>query len=146
MVMCSLRNEGLIWPSASRIQVYEPYPGAPVPVICVQCDDYPCVNNCPYRALSVNESTGAVNVDPNKCTLCGICKSVCPAGIPRILPGKSHVIICDLCGGQPECVKICNELGYGALKFVEKPDNGVVKTYLVNPYDLSRIIFQKYTS
>lgn len=140
-VACSLKHESLVWPSASRIQVYEPYPSAPIPVTCVQCDDYPCIASCPTSALSVDAKTGAVLVNPEKCTLCGTCKSTCPASVPRVVPGKSYVLICDLCGGEPECVKVCNELGYGALKLVTKPEGGLVKTFLRDPYGVSREVY-----
>ncbi|MEM4717844.1 MAG: 4Fe-4S dicluster domain-containing protein [Desulfurococcaceae archaeon] len=142
-IACSLRHEKTIWPSASRIQVFEPYPGAPVPILCVQCYDYPCVNNCSFNALYIDENVGSVMVIPDNCTLCGSCKYACPSQIPRIIPGKKHVIICDLCNGDPECVKICNKVGYNALKLVSKPEGGVEKTFLRSPYELSRDIYHK---
>ncbi|MEM4487254.1 MAG: 4Fe-4S dicluster domain-containing protein [Desulfurococcaceae archaeon] len=142
-IECSLKHEGTLWPAASRIRVYEPYPGAPVPVLCVQCDDYPCVKSCQYSALKVDESTGAVLVSSENCTLCGACKSACPLSIPKILVGKKHVLICDLCQGDPECVKACNGLGYSALKIVTKPEEGVSKVFLRDPYRASRDIYYR---
>lgn len=142
-IACSLQHEKAVWLSASRIIVYEPYPGAPVPVTCVQCSDHPCVNSCPYGALRTDDRTGAVLVDESKCTLCGLCKTACPARIPRIVPGKNHVLICDLCGGDPQCIRICNELGYGALKLVTKPEGVVSKTFLRDPFTASRLIYNR---
>lgn len=142
-IACSLKHEGVIWPAASRIVVFEPYPGAPIPVMCVQCDDYPCVKSCPYGALSIDENTGGVLVNQDKCTLCGVCKASCPMSIPRIIPGKKYVLICDLCGGEPECVKICNELGYGALRLVSKPGGEAVKVFLRDPYESSRELYNR---
>ena|GEM_PF-5155592 len=69
-----MRKERAIWPEASRIRVYEPNPGAPIPTLCVQCDDYPCVKSCPFNALSIDESTGAIIVNPEKCTVRGYCR------------------------------------------------------------------------
>ncbi|WP_276814110.1 4Fe-4S dicluster domain-containing protein [Desulfurococcus amylolyticus] len=132
-IACSLKHENMIWPEASRIKVYEPYPGVPVPSLCVQCPDYPCVNSCPTKALRVNEATGGVTVDTGLCTLCGKCVEACPGRIPRIVKGVSHVLICDLCGGDPECVKACNMAGYNALRVVGKPASSVVKLYARPP-------------
>ena len=141
-IACSTRHEGTIWPAASRIKIYEPYPGAPVPVLCVQCEDYPCVNSCPTSALSVDEKTGAVTINQEKCTLCGSCKATCPTNIPRIIPGKNYVLICDLCGGDPACVKACSEVGYHALRIVSKPE-GEVKVFLRDPYEVSREVYHR---
>lgn len=143
VIACSLHHEHTVWPEASRITVYEPYPGAPVPITCVQCDDYPCVNSCPFNALSVDGRTGAVVVDESKCTLCGNCKAACPLGIPKIVPGKPYVLICDLCRGDPQCVRVCNEVGYGALKLVSKPEGGTVKSFLRDPYEVSKSLYER---
>lgn len=142
-IACSLKKEKSIWPSASRIQVFEPYPGAPIPVVCLQCIDYPCVNSCPQSALVVDDNTGAVKVVEDKCTLCGVCKYSCPIQIPRIVEGKQHVLICDLCGGEPECVKACTIAGYNALRVVSKPESGLEKTMLRDPYIVSREVYQR---
>jgi len=135
-IACSLKHEGMVWPEASRIRIYELIPGLPVISTCVQCDDYPCVSSCPFQALSTGEH-GQVLVDENKCTLCGTCVYACPGKIPRIVRGKQSVIICDLCNGEPECVKICGEMGYHALQLVNKPDGEIVKNYLISPEDAS---------
>ncbi|MGQ9515551.1 MAG: 4Fe-4S binding protein [Thermoproteota archaeon] len=63
----------------------------------------------------VNSRTGAVNVDASKCTACGLCIKACPGSVPHIHPGGNYIIICDLCGGEPECVKACEEGRWGAL-------------------------------
>lgn len=136
-IACSIKHEGVIWPEASRIKVYEPYPGIPVPSLCVQCPDYPCVESCPTRALRVDEATGAVLVDPGLCTLCGKCIEACPGNIPRVVKGLSYVLICDLCGGDPECVKACSMAGYNALKLVKKPAASTIKLYARKPYTVA---------
>ncbi len=142
-IACVLKHEGVVWPSASRITVYEPYPGAPVPVLCVQCDDYPCVSSCPYGAMSVDEKTGAVLVEPSKCTLCGACRAACPLEIPKVVPGKGYVLVCDLCGGDPECVKACAKAGFNALLLVSKPEGNLAKTFLRDPYEVSKHVFER---
>lgn len=77
-------------------------------------------------ALSVDTRTGAVIVDEETCTSCGNCIDACPGKVPYLHPENDKVVICDLCGGDPECVKVCTEAGYCALRLVEE-DVGVQK-------------------
>ena len=120
---CSIHHEDWMWPEASRIRVFMPFPGVEVPHFCSQCADYPCVDSCPENALSVDEETSAVLVDREKCTSCGLCIKACPGQVPFLHPGDNKATICDLCGGDPECVKVCREAGYNTLQLVhEEPD------------------------
>jgi Fe-S-cluster-containing hydrogenase component 2 len=120
---CSMHHEDWMWPEASRIRVFMPFPGVEVPHFCAQCADYPCVDSCPEDALTVDEETSAVLVDREKCTSCGLCIKACPGQVPFLHPGDNKATICDLCGGDPECVKVCREAGYNALQLVhEEPD------------------------
>ncbi len=142
-IACSLKHEGVIWPEASRIRVFEYIPSASVPHLCVQCPDYPCVNACPTKALSVNEDTGAVIVDDEKCIQCGLCIDACPGDVPRIPRGKKTVVICDLCGGEPECVKVCQEAGYNALQLVKGRYRAVYRTFAKSPLEKSIDVAKK---
>ena len=54
---------------------------------------------------------------PTLCTLCGACEKACPIGAVRQF--RDFVYICDLCGGDPKCVKACTE---GAIRFEEGGD------------------------
>jgi carbon-monoxide dehydrogenase iron sulfur subunit len=90
-------------------------PGVEIPHLCAQCHDYPCVASCPFGALSVEKKTSAVSVDKSKCTACGTCIEACPGNIPHLHPRDAYILICDLCDGEPQCVKVCTEGGYNAL-------------------------------
>ncbi|MEM4246678.1 MAG: 4Fe-4S dicluster domain-containing protein, partial [Candidatus Bathyarchaeia archaeon] len=147
-VACSLHHEKRIWPEASRIRVFMLVPGVEFPHLCSQCVDYPCVKSCPYDALSVNPATGAVIVDKEKCTACGACIQACPGTIPHLHPDGSHVLICDLCGGDPECVRVCQEGRWDALRAVGKESEDTKNSrrlYARKPreitQDLTRILF-----
>jgi hypothetical protein len=35
--------------------------------------------------------------------------------IPHLHPNRKYIVICDLCGGDPECAKICTRAGHFAL-------------------------------
>jgi len=115
---CSFAHEKVNNPAKSRIHVvrYEPYVDSPV--VCWQCGI--CINSCPIEAISRNRATGAVIVDEEKCNGCGQCQLVCPIGMITMDPTRLVALKCDLCKGDPACVKGCpyNALGY------EKPENG----------------------
>lgn len=112
-IACSLTHENVIWPGASRVRVYEFPPSIEIPVLCYQCPDVPCVRECPADALSVDEETLTVAVDSSKClritegTDCRVCADVCPGSTIRMHPSEDVPMFCDLCGGDPECVKVC---------------------------------------
>ncbi|MCD6469374.1 4Fe-4S dicluster domain-containing protein [Candidatus Bathyarchaeota archaeon] len=123
-IACSLFHEGWIWPEASRIRVFALAPGVEIPHFCAQCHDYPCVSACQVEALSVDDKTGAVLVDREKCTGCGACIRECPGNIPFLHPGDGKAVICDLCGGDPQCAKVCQEANFDALWVVEEDKTG----------------------
>jgi len=130
---CSMHHEGWMWPEASRVRVFMPFPGLEVPHMCAQCDDYPCVEACPVEALSIDEDTTAVLVDREKCTSCGECIDACPGKVPFLHPGDNKATICDLCGGDPECVKVCHEARYDALRLVEEEMDENRKLFAMDP-------------
>jgi ferredoxin len=76
-----------------------------------------CIDVCPTSALRWHPQTGAVELLVEKCTACDKCVEVCPTGVVMrsdtgvtlesgaVLPW--FPIICDLCGSDPACAKIC---------------------------------------
>jgi len=137
-IACSLHHEEWIWPEASRVRVFMPFPGVEVPHLCSQCEDYPCVESCTFEALSVDEETSAVLVDREKCTSCGLCIKACPGQIPFLHPGDNKATICDLCGGDPECVKVCQETRYYCLDVVEESPNVNHKLFAMHPLTVAK--------
>jgi Fe-S-cluster-containing hydrogenase component 2 len=92
----------------------------------------------------VSKETGAVLVDKEKCTACGLCINACPGRIPHIHPTDRYTVICDLCGGGPQCVKVCREGGWNALRVVTKADEKTMgfdrayKLYARTPEEITR--------
>ena len=120
---CAYRRYKSINPSRARIHVvrldHEP---VDAPMFCAQCGL--CIGACPLNAIKRNLKTGAIIVDEEKCTGCGQCVHVCPYGVATIDPASKKASICDLCGGEPECVKICPE---NALIYVDSEKAAVYK-------------------
>ncbi len=137
-IACSLAHEDQIWPEASRIRVFMLIPGAEIPHFCAQCPDYPCVASCPTKALSIDGKTSAVTVDREKCTGCGVCIKACSGNIPHMHPRDGYALICDLCNGDPQCVKACTEAGYNVLRLVKERAWPSHKLFAKTPQDLTR--------
>jgi Fe-S-cluster-containing hydrogenase component 2 len=91
------------------------------PVVCTQCENAFCMHSCPVEAISRQADTGAVIVDKDKCISCGDCVEACPDGMIK-LDAQEKADKCDLCGGDPLCVRYCTP---GALKLVTLVTKGV---------------------
>jgi Fe-S-cluster-containing dehydrogenase component len=112
-------------------------PGVEIPHFCFQCEDYPCVEVCPTGALTVNRQTGAVNIDPSKCTACTLCLEACPGNVPHLHPEGNCVVICDLCDEQLKCVEACQEGRWNTLTLVPKEEGVSRKALTKTPYELT---------
>ena len=104
-MICSFMHEGFVDAGLARLRVEGSWPGPFSIKVCIQCTK--CVNACPTGALERDEKLGYIKVDSSKCTLCGECVEVCPNQVIILNKAKPHVLICDLCGGLPECVYWC---------------------------------------
>jgi carbon-monoxide dehydrogenase iron sulfur subunit len=116
-IVCSLTKEGVVNPTKARIQIVKVESASlSIPVVCQQCYDAPCIAVCPVGALSRGGTSEIVNHDRGLCIGCKSCAVVCPFGAIGIDTEAEKVFKCDLCGGQPTCVKFCETQ---ALEFVE---------------------------
>jgi len=106
-MICSLKNEGVIAPSLSRIRVYCYPPGLDIPTVCVQCLKAACVDACPQNAIMKDEELGIVIIDEKLCTGCGLCVEACPAKAIAIHPTRKVAFKCQLCMGEAPCVEAC---------------------------------------
>ncbi|MEM2907632.1 MAG: 4Fe-4S dicluster domain-containing protein [Candidatus Hadarchaeales archaeon] len=109
-LVCSGVHEKVFNPKKSRIRVLRREPAIDVALTCRQCADPPCARACPSGAIR-RTKTDVVEVDAARCIGCSLCVEACPFGAISIIKGKAAK--CDLCGGDPACVKQCMP---GALK------------------------------
>lgn len=107
--ICSLVHDSSgINPRTSRIRIVNlPEKGLIMPMVCRLCRNAPCVQACPVDALSQDPETGVIHVDSEQCTGCGLCMEACDRNAISLHPITRTVFICDLCGGNPRCVKYC---------------------------------------
>ncbi len=116
-LVCSVKHEGVSNPSRARIHITKwDAEGIAMPMICDQCEPAPCVTACPTNARSRDEQLGRVVIDYERCIGCKTCIVVCPFGAVSFDPVDKRIISCDLCDGDPICVKFCDT---EALQYVD---------------------------
>jgi Fe-S-cluster-containing hydrogenase component 2 len=87
------------------------------PIQCRHCQDAPCLDACPSKALH-RAVDGLVQVHDARCIGCWMCIMVCPFGAPQPFRDIRKMIKCDQCTGMdaPFCVESCPT---GALQLVD---------------------------
>ncbi len=124
-LVCAVKHDGASNPMRSRIRVMKwEQEGLYIPMSCQQCQDAPCMNGCPVNAISQNETLNRIEVDYDICIGCRICVSVCPFGAMNFNSIDRKVIKCDLCDGDPQCVRFCD---VKAVDYVHASDVSIVK-------------------
>ena len=114
MIACAQAKAGSDDIVDARLQIVAENGGFEL-AMCRQCGDPKCVENCPAAALAKNGGSGVIEWDGTKCVDCLLCTVGCAyGGIVRNARAGS-VVKCDLCGGDPACVKACEP---GALRYV----------------------------
>ena len=131
-VNCSFFRTGKTGRSLSRIKVVKIEEiGVDFPVMCQLCKERFCTR-CPQGAIQIGD-LGQVIVSPTLCNGCGACERSCPIG--GIELHQEIPYVCDLCGGQPQCIKECN---LGAILFEPgKKDAVSLKKWKNKSRDLS---------
>jgi Fe-S-cluster-containing hydrogenase component 2 len=85
------------------------------PVLCQNCLEPACLEVCPAQAITRDEESGVTSINEKICMGCKLCVMACPIGGPWVDVRESRIMKCDLCEGDPKCVKYC---GFEALQFV----------------------------
>ena len=102
---CAHSHELKYSPSLSRLTVIkiDKY-GMDYPLTCRQCPQCPAMESCPVEALN-RAIDGTIMVDNETCIGCSQCTQSCIYSAIKMW--KSKPLICDLCSGDPACVKRC---------------------------------------
>lgn len=113
-IACAMQHFGRPDPRLARVQVLQfQDPALNVPVICMACDDAPCIKVCPVnaRVRGINHSVDTVE---DRCIGCGACIFICPVGSPTRNPITYKTMTCDMCreaASEPWCVVACRKEG-----------------------------------
>jgi len=125
-LVCAVQHDGCSNPTRSRIKVVKwESQGLYIPMSCQQCQDAPCLNICPVKAISKDDSMGRVMVDYDVCIGCRSCVAICPFGAMGYNVIDKRVFKCDLCDGDPQCVRFCD---VNAVSLIEENDVSLLKT------------------
>jgi len=125
---CSLVKFSECNPKRSAIRIFRnEFKRYEYQVVCRQCEDPACLNDCPQDAYEIKD--GIVILDKEKCTVCGICVASCP--YDSVFEFNGDMIKCDLCGGDPQCIRFCTT---GALQYLEMTDELEEKRARVTVY------------
>ncbi len=111
---CAARHTGNRKIAQKRIGVFESSPGGGsgrgaffVPSTCQQCVDPPCLAICPKKAIRREHDPDRVVLDTSLCVGCTMCVSACPTGSMSFAHDVGLPYKCELCDGDPQCVRAC---------------------------------------
>ena len=117
-MVCSFKHERIFSPELSRVTVIkDDRNGLDYPVTCRNCSTCPPQENCLVGAINITLQ-GVVETDWSLCIGCGLCVDQCKYGVIK-LNREQKPLICDHCGGDPECVKRCPT---NAIQYEEAPE------------------------
>ena len=139
-MVCSLAHlKDEVNPRRARIRVHEDLANSIfMPVVCKQCAKAPCVAACPYDAIAQDPVSRVPIIDAEKCTACLACVEACPFGAMFYDEQEQLPLVCDLCGGDPQCVKFCPRhptKTHAALGFTSATEWSKVKASFSSPVD-----------
>ena len=115
-----LKQNEFVRGTVPKVKVYY------LPVLCMHCEDAPCIPSCPIEGAIYKRDDGLVIIDPVKCTGCKNCVDLCPYGVIYFNEGLNIAQKCTGCAHllddgwkEPRCVDACPT---EALKFGEESE------------------------
>lgn len=114
---CTMSHFNVVNPARARITVKRLHHRYLNTILaCTQCEGPACIDVCPVQAISRDPVTLGLLLDEESCTGCAMCADECHTGCIKMDPVTDLALLCDLCGGDPQCVKHCPE---AAIQYVE---------------------------
>lgn len=113
-----------------------------LPLICMHCENSPCVDACPTGA-SIQREDGIVHVEDKKCVGCLSCVMACPYGARYHNHETGAVNKCNLCmdrideGNVPHCVATCHQK---ARIFGDLDDENSEVSKLIKQHDSTQLL------
>jgi len=111
LMACTMKHQGKVDQNLALLKILrlENLP-LNIPVVCMACDNAPCIKVCPMNAR-VRLENGTVATNTDVCIGCRACIYICPSGSPVVNPYTGQTMTCDMCEGDstPWCVSACRE-------------------------------------
>jgi len=106
-IVCSMKHWNVVNRHKSGIRIEKRSVIEDIQHVCSHGNEcnFECIDACKFDAMKKNN--GIVYVDYENCVGCGACEKACPLNAVWIHEKKAYK--CDLCGGEPECVKYCSQ-------------------------------------
>ncbi|HHW02583.1 MAG TPA: 4Fe-4S dicluster domain-containing protein [Thermoanaerobacterales bacterium] len=108
-IVCAARHYDEFNPKRARIRVPFTHPLPSPPKFCFQCKKPKCVEACSKGALVRDEVKDIIVYNKEKCYMCFKCVEACPFDGIFYDELNKEILKCDLCGGDPQCVKFCQK-------------------------------------
>lgn len=131
-----------IWPMEVELGKFPYVVRNLTPLLCMQCEDPPCVGVCPVPGAIYKREDGIVLIDEKKCNGCKLCVPSCPYDALYFREDKQVVDKCTLCvenideGLLPECVRTCpaQAMFFGDLENPENQISKLIKQWDARPF------------
>jgi Fe-S-cluster-containing hydrogenase component 2 len=108
MLICSFEHTEAFSYEDARVTVAKNESrGQSIPMVCLNCEEAPCIESCPVEAIRRQPDSHWVTLAEAECTGCGDCVEACPYQAIRLHHKSGIAIKCDFCAGDPQCVKVC---------------------------------------
>lgn len=108
MTACSFKNFSTYNYDLSLCKIVHGPGNEFIRVHCHHCADPMCRASCPVSAIHKDPETGIVTIDRLRCIGCKSCTWACPLSVPQMQRGLKAMTKCNLCDGDPSCLKVCS--------------------------------------
>lgn len=112
-----------------------------LPLLCMHCQDAPCLDACPTSSITRMED-GRVVINQDNCCGMKACMAACPYGAIYLDAQSGRADKCDMCthrtslGLEPACVASCptDTLRFGDLDNADDPVTQYAKEHGAKPF------------